>query len=100
MPIRAAMVLEANYECGVHIRTFSAKRDFSTLVRMLPIGIILPITPQLTMALPSSGCTDPHHEPFGTMITIHSIKDDVDVLASLQKPKKVRFLMVSLIFSG
>ena len=37
-----------------------------------------------------SGVPDPSHKPFEDVVTIAGIKDEVEVLKSLQAPKKAR----------
>ena len=50
---------------------------------------MMPVNTGLTLALPTSGHTERHHQPFAEVVTIADIKDDVELLPSLQKPKKV-----------
>jgi hypothetical protein len=69
--------------------TFSAKRDFASLSRMMPLKVMVPISACFGLALPSTGSPDKNYNPYGEMVTISGIKDEVGVLASLQKPKKV-----------
>ena len=58
-------------------------------MRMLPIDVVVPISSMLTLSLPASGRTEKSHKPFSEGITIAGIKDEVGIMASLQKPKKV-----------
>jgi hypothetical protein len=69
--------------------TFSAKRDFASLSRMMPLKVMVPISACFGLALPSPGSADKNYNPYGEIVTISGIKDEVGVLASLQKPKKV-----------
>jgi serine/threonine-protein kinase ATR len=72
--------------CG---REFSVRRDFATLSRMLPLSVMVPTSASFTLSLPATTSLDLSHNPFGNIISIAGIKDEVDVLSSLQKPKKV-----------
>lgn len=68
--------------------------EFSALKRMMPVDIIMPIQQSLTVTLP---VYDPDLEGsqdvniFSTMDlpTISGISDEVEILSSLQRPKKV-----------
>ena len=71
-------------------RIMSAKSEYGPLVRMMPVDVMVPTTAGLTLALPSSGNAEKDHNPFGTPVTMAGIQDQLLVLASLQKPKKVR----------
>ena len=51
---------------------------------------MMPVNAGLTLTLPTSGCTETQHQPFAEVVTIADIKDEVELLPSLQKPKKVR----------
>lgn len=50
---------------------------------------MMPVNSGLTLTLPTSGCTERQHQPFAEVVTIADIKDEVELLPSLQKPKKV-----------
>lgn len=56
---------------------------------MMPLEVMVPTTGGMTLTLPPSGLTEKTHDPFGDAITIAGIKDEVIVMASLQRPKKV-----------
>lgn len=59
------------------------------LMRMMPLDVMVPTTGGLTLTLPASGLTEKAHNPFGQVITIAGIKDEVVIMSSLQRPKKV-----------
>lgn len=59
------------------------------LMRMMPLDVMVPTTGGLTLTLPASGLTEKAHNPFGQVITISGIKDEVVIMSSLQRPKKV-----------
>lgn len=75
-------------------KTINIATEFSALKRMMPVDIILPIQQSLTVSLPAY---DPDLEGsqqldiFSTMDlpTISGISDEVEILSSLQRPKKV-----------
>uniref|UniRef100_J3MHR6 Serine/threonine-protein kinase ATR n=1 Tax=Oryza brachyantha TaxID=4533 RepID=J3MHR6_ORYBR len=78
-------------------RTINISTEFSSLKRMMPLGIILPIQQALTVTLPSydTNMTDQSaFHPFSVSEhpTIAGIADDAEILSSLQKPKKVVFI--------
>lgn len=58
-------------------------------MRSLPLDVMMPVNTGLTLTLPTSGCTERQHQPFAEVVTIADIKDEVELLPSLQKPKKV-----------
>ena len=72
------------------VRSFSAKKEFAALMRMMPLDVMMPTTGQLTLTLPPSAVGGKSHNPFGSLTTIAGIKDEVVVMPSLQKPKKVK----------
>jgi len=61
---------------------------------MMPVGLMVPIQAALSATLPPSGRTDAAHQPFGpqAQVTICGLEDEVEVMASLQRPKKLSFL--------
>ncbi|KAK9858036.1 hypothetical protein WJX84_006124 [Apatococcus fuscideae] len=75
-----------------NVRVLSAKKECAPLVRMLPIDVVVPISSMLTLSLPASGRTEKSHKPFSDSITIAGIKDEVGIMASLQKPKKITLI--------
>ena len=50
----------------------------------------MPVMRALTVALPPGGAVDKGWRAFGDPVTISGIKDQIDVMHSLQKPKKAR----------
>ena len=60
------------------------------MVRSLPLDVMMPVNTGLTLTLPTSGSnTDKQQQPSAEAVTIADIKDEVELLPSLQKPKKV-----------
>ncbi|KAI3955847.1 hypothetical protein MKW98_006207 [Papaver atlanticum] len=78
-------------------RTINISTEFSSLKRMMPVGIIMPIQQALTVSLPTyekEMNTSPHNiDIFASdLSTISGIGDEAEILSSLQKPKKVIFI--------
>ncbi|XP_024518074.1 serine/threonine-protein kinase ATR [Selaginella moellendorffii] len=65
--------------------------DFSSLKRMMPLQVIMPVQRALAVTLPADGLSNSSYNPFpsGDCSTIFAIRDDVEILVSLQRPKKV-----------
>ena len=77
-------------------RTINISTEFSSLKRMMPLGIILPLQQALTVSLRSydTDMSELDHSdlcPFSVSEhpTIAGIADEAEILSSLQKPKKV-----------
>ncbi|XP_074312882.1 serine/threonine-protein kinase ATR isoform X2 [Silene latifolia] len=76
-------------------RTINILTEFSSLKRMMPLGIIMPIQQSLTANLPAcdSTLTDSSDIFLSTDLpTIVGIADEAEILSSLQRPKKVVFV--------
>ncbi|KAM0929216.1 hypothetical protein ACQ4PT_001782 [Festuca glaucescens] len=78
-------------------KAINISTEFSSLKRMMPLGIILPVQQSLTVTLPSydsnmSGQSTFHPFSVSEHPTIAGIADEAEILSSLQKPKKVVFL--------
>lgn len=70
----------------------SIARHFSYVQSVFPTTVILPLQDALTCTLPSSGDPVASHHPFPDgCVTISSMADVVDVMGSLQRPKKIQF---------
>ena len=70
-------------------RTMHAKTDMSILVRMMPLAVLVPTNALLGLVMPASGLTEKQHQPFTHAVTIERMEDRIDVMTSLQRPKKV-----------
>lgn len=72
--------------------------EFSALKRMMPVGVIMPLQKALTVTLPADGLSNVNYNPFpaGDYATISGIMDEVEILSSLQRPKKVCALDYSI----
>ncbi|KAL4421833.1 hypothetical protein ABPG77_001622 [Micractinium sp. CCAP 211/92] len=78
-------------------RTMSARKEFSHLVRSMPLhNIVMPAMSCLSITLPPAAGrgagprTAPEQQP--ELVTVEAIVDSIEVMASLQKPKKVTFV--------
>ncbi|XP_050231488.1 serine/threonine-protein kinase ATR isoform X2 [Mercurialis annua] len=78
-------------------RAINIATEFSSLKRMMPLGIIMPTQQSLTVSLPAynvsptDSCTS---DVFfaSDLPTISGIADEAEILSSLQRPKKVVLL--------
>eukprot|EP00850_Spirogloea_muscicola_P009313 SM000052S17705 [mRNA] locus=s52:211237:225088:+ [translate_table: standard] len=75
-------------------KVMSISSDFGQLKRMMPLDVVLPLQRALTVAMPPDGLTDRGFNafPVGEHATIFGICEDVEILQSLQRPKKVVLL--------
>ncbi|XP_065865824.1 serine/threonine-protein kinase ATR isoform X2 [Euphorbia lathyris] len=78
-------------------RTINISTEFSSLKRMMPLGIIMPIQQSLTVSLPTYNVsvTDSLTSDIfssSDVPTISGISDEAEILSSLQRPKKVVLL--------
>ena len=80
-------------------RIQSARKDMGlmSLVRTQPLAVMIPYMAALTPALPPVGsgyqaAMDRGWKPFGDPVTINGLKDEIEIMSSLQKPKKIVLL--------
>ncbi|KAG8655799.1 hypothetical protein MANES_04G069900v8 [Manihot esculenta] len=78
-------------------KTINISTEFSSLKRMMPLGIIMPIQQSLTASLPtySISVTDALTSDIfsdSDLPTISGISDEAEILSSLQRPKKIVLL--------
>ncbi|KAF5185097.1 serine/threonine-protein kinase ATR [Thalictrum thalictroides] len=83
-------------------KTINISTEFSALKRMMPLGIIMPLQQALTVTLPScdKNLTDQLRANIFSatdIATIAGIKDEAEILSSLQRPKKVQSLTVTIV---
>lgn len=83
-------------------KTINILTEFSALKRMLPVEIVMPTRESLTVNLPSydvnltdAGTSDIFS--YSDLPTISGIADEAEILSSLQRPKKVRPYLSSLL---
>ncbi|KAI3661795.1 hypothetical protein MP638_003803 [Amoeboaphelidium occidentale] len=76
---------------GGQVNHLTISGDFPSLKRLVPINVILPIQDSLTPSLSSSMSSSPQgFKAFGDNLpTIHSFKDKIQLMNSLQRPRKV-----------
>ncbi|XP_058002257.1 serine/threonine-protein kinase ATR isoform X1 [Hevea brasiliensis] len=78
-------------------KTINISTEFSSLKRMMPLGIIMPIQQSLTASLPTYNIslTDSLTSDIfsaSDLPTISGISDEAEILSSLQRPKKIVLL--------
>ncbi|KZV76007.1 hypothetical protein PENSPDRAFT_570505 [Peniophora sp. CONT] len=93
-----AMVAELLRLCDLPIAekkfTLSMKKDVPGLMRLAPSRLILPLQESLVASLPpASSERDSAHKPFPTICpTFAQFHDDIDVMRSLARPRKITIL--------
>ncbi|WIA34494.1 hypothetical protein OEZ86_012821 [Tetradesmus obliquus] len=70
----------------------SAFKEFKHLVNMLPVDVQVPVQALFTVDLPPGGKLPPGHRPVCSQATIQGMRDEVIVMSSLMKPKKITFI--------
>jgi len=77
-------------------RVLSARKDLglTTLTRTMPLRVMIPTMSSLTPALPPESIdrgssADRGWRPFGDPVTIAALKDEIEIMSSLQKPKRI-----------
>eukprot|EP00127_Corallochytrium_limacisporum_P002540 Clim_evm97s128 gene=Clim_evmTU97s128 len=75
------LITMANYKPQSDVSTFNVNKEFRKLVRMMPVEVIVPTTQSL---YPEVG----RNLSYDGYPTITGVRDEVQVLASLAKPKK------------
>lgn len=70
----------------------SAQREFKGLIALLPLEVQVPVQALFTVDLPPGGKLPPGHRPVSMQATIAGMKDEVVIMQSLMKPKKITFV--------
>jgi serine/threonine-protein kinase ATR len=77
-------------------KVVSVRKDLglATLARTMPLRVMIPTMLSLTPALPPPGlnhtsAADRGWRPFGEPVTIIALQDEVQMMTSLQKPKRI-----------
>ncbi|KAJ3252885.1 serine/threonine-protein kinase M1 [Chytriomyces hyalinus] len=84
--------------CNYHIAgketMLNMAKDFRTLKRMAPLRMIVPTQKTLMVTLPSDSSppTDSHRPFPSAPATIEGFYDDIEIMNSLQKPRKIQIL--------
>ncbi|OSX59349.1 hypothetical protein POSPLADRAFT_1048687 [Postia placenta MAD-698-R-SB12] len=72
------------------VRVLSLKKDCPSLERLAPSRLIIPLQESLIATLPPSSAADATHQPFPVDApTFAKIFDEVEIMRSLAKPRKV-----------
>jgi len=75
------------------VKTFRISTKFAGLARLRNVGVVIPTQRNFTVMLPPDGRTTKRHDGFaGEPALISHIVDDVTVMSSLQRPKKIAFM--------
>ena len=81
-----------NHTCN-NKKSFSIKQELTHLARISCLSVMVPIASQLTVDVPTGGPgIDKNWKPFGDLVTVASIANEVEVMNSLQKPKKLTII--------
>lgn len=84
---------KTNQKTGRPPKSFSLLQTFPDLAALMPTQVMIPIQKSLTATLPPAGTNPTDHRPFPTSIaTLFELQDAVQVLASLQRPKKLTMI--------
>ncbi|KAI0340807.1 hypothetical protein BDW22DRAFT_1397789 [Trametopsis cervina] len=71
-------------------KSLSMSKDFPSLQKLAPSELIIPLQESLTASLPPTAALSRDHEPFPTDApTFHRFFDDIDIMRSLAKPRKI-----------
>ncbi|TPX33900.1 hypothetical protein SmJEL517_g03296 [Synchytrium microbalum] len=78
---------------GQRQTTLSFNNDFRNLLKMVPSQMIIPLQSAMTVTLPASAKTLSSHKPFPDNLPhIDGFLDEIDIMTSLQKPRKITML--------
>ncbi|KAJ3201378.1 hypothetical protein HDU82_008154 [Entophlyctis luteolus] len=88
------LLVLCNYNIQGKVTMLNMSRDFRNLKRLAPLKMIIPIQKTLTVTLPADGsASNAAHRPFPfDPPTIEGFYDDIEVMNSLQKPRKITIL--------
>ncbi|THH16411.1 hypothetical protein EW146_g4222 [Bondarzewia mesenterica] len=93
-----AMANELLAMCDHHFKddgkSYSMKKEFPRLAKLVPCNLIIPLQESLIATLPPTSSTvDSHYQPFpADPPTFHRFQDEVEVMRSLAKPRKIAIL--------
>lgn len=77
----------------VNIQSISLKTEFRILQRMIPLDLIVPLQSSFLVNLPQKLNSSSKHEPFPEyQPTINGFRDEIDLINSLQRPKKITMI--------
>jgi len=79
-----------NFQVPPKENILSMSKEFRMLQRMTPLDLIIPLQTTLIPTLPSSSRDLGSHKPFPNELpTISGFHNEIDVMPSLQRPKKI-----------
>ncbi|CCF54683.1 hypothetical protein NDA11_002719 [Ustilago hordei] len=83
-----------DYNVGKNETTLSAEKLFPGLLEVANTSeLLLPLQSSMTVLLPSNHLISEVHRPFPSNLpTIHSFEDQIEVMNSLQKPRKMMII--------
>ncbi|EJD01349.1 uncharacterized protein FOMMEDRAFT_111106 [Fomitiporia mediterranea MF3/22] len=71
-------------------KSLSMSKDFPTLAKLVPSPLIIPLQESMIVSLPATSSSQSGHQPFPPDApTISAFFDEIDVLKSLAKPRKI-----------
>lgn len=80
----------SNYEIRGNVKTLSLIQVGPALVELGKSQVMLPLQSSINVTLPANGIISDHHRPFDSDLPfITGFDDTVDIMASLQKPRKL-----------
>ncbi|EJU06214.1 hypothetical protein DACRYDRAFT_112961 [Dacryopinax primogenitus] len=80
----------ADYNLGDNVYTMSISRQCRELRKITPSHLILPLQESMTVTLPPASADQDQHKPFPHQAPIiHEFLDEVEVMKSLAKPRKL-----------
>ncbi|GAA5943874.1 protein kinase MEC1 [Sporobolomyces koalae] len=84
------LLLLCDYNITGKVDSMSLKKSFPSLYSLLPAQIIIPLQNSLTVSLPFDASQAASHKPFpDDLPTFHSFEDQITIMSSLQKPRKI-----------
>ncbi|CAL1700250.1 unnamed protein product [Somion occarium] len=79
-----------SYGVQAETRSLSLKKHLPTFHSMAPSSLLVPLQESLIATVPPASSSDAQHQPFpNNYPTITSFHDEVDVMSSLAKPRKI-----------
>ena len=81
-----------NKQVDKKTRRLTFSQDFPDVAHYLAAEVIIPVRTVMNLELPPEGAPvhDDVHVPFTSMVFFNAVKDGIDLLPSLMRPKKIR----------
>ncbi|KAJ3040430.1 serine/threonine-protein kinase M1 [Rhizophlyctis rosea] len=87
------LILLCNHPVDQRQTTFNISKNFRSLDRMAPLNMIVPLQTSMTVTMPTEGQSLNLHQPFANAPpTIHGFRDEVEIMHSLQRPRKITII--------